>query len=124
MKYSVDMSLGMNSRLGDHNAFYYAFDGATTLLDLCSKYIHELWSATKEHRRIVITVSDKRFKGSMAIKARVDDRPMLYWSTRQIKEQRIDQLAGEWILERFPIFKDKKTHTLYISAIPDSNTES
>ena len=115
------------------HTFYYAYEEGNPkyILDLCAKYINKLWKKTKDAKNIVVKVSEKEHEGSRRIYAIIkitprnpaDDYHLFYWSTQRIEEQIIkhciDSLAGDWILERFPFFKDEQSHSIYVSAVPD-----
>ena len=101
------------------DGFYYAKtrDG-DVILDLCEKYINKLWPITEDATDIVVKVSEKRHKGSRQIKARVGIDHVLCWSALKIEEDDLDELAGEWLLQRFSFFKDHEVHLIHVSAKP------
>jgi len=123
MKHSVKMSLDLS---GDCDTkFYHAYEEGNPdyILDLCDEFINKLWPKTKDVTDIVVRVAEHKFEGSRKINVRIvdvgDSIVTLRWSTLRMKEQNIDCLAANWILERFPSFADKETHSIYVSVTPE-----
>jgi hypothetical protein len=118
MEHSVKLTLSKDDSI--HDNFYHAYEEGNEfyVLDLCQKLMTQLWPQIADQKNIVVKVSERKHEGSRKISAKVDSFDVLRWSAAGDSDQRLDSLAGNWLLKRFSFFANREIHTIYVSAKP------